>query len=132
MVPPLPRTSSLKQSLAATKVLLPDNSMLALQNPFLSLAGLENEDVTGDPNTNKSVITTQIVDLHHNEHIIATNQVASNFWNDHSEVGENVSDNGEDIVHTTRKPGRLPKGVGKSKKTSFIQKVTMKVYFYFI
>jgi len=106
--------------------------MLALQNPFLSLAGLENEDVTGDPNTNKSVITTQIVDLHHNEHIIATNQVASNFWNDHSEVGENVSDNGEDIVHTTRKPGRLPKGVGKSKKTSFIQKVTMKVYFYFI
>jgi len=44
--------------------------------------------------------------------------VASKFWVDHNEVEENASDNREDIVNTTRKPGRPPKGVGKSKKTA--------------
>jgi len=31
----------------------------------------------------------------------------------HSEMEENASDTGKDIVRTTRKPGRPPKGTGK-------------------
>jgi len=31
---------------------------------------------------------------------------------------EHVSDTGKEIVHTKRKPGRPPKGIGKSKKAA--------------
>jgi len=34
-----------EQSFAAAKALLPDNNMLAIENPFSSLDGLGNEDV---------------------------------------------------------------------------------------
>jgi len=44
------------------------------------------------------------------------NQVVSKFWADPSEMEENASDIGAEIVRTTRKQGRLPKGTGKSKE----------------
>ena len=105
-----------EQSLAAAKALLPDNNMLVIENPFSSLVGLGNEDVTGVPDTSKPAIATQIVDLHHNDQITVENQMATKFRVDHSEAEENASDNGEDIVHTTIKPRRSSQGVGKSKK----------------
>ena len=58
---------------------------LVLQNHFSSLDGLETTDVV------------------------------SKFWVDPNEMEENASDTGEEIVCTKRKPGRPPKGTGKSK-----------------
>ena len=52
-----------EQSLDSANALLLDNSMLALQNPFSSLVGLEIAYVTGDPNIGKSFILTPIVDF---------------------------------------------------------------------
>ena len=46
------------------------------------------------------------------------NQVVSKFWADSNEMEEDASDNGEETVHTKRKPGRPPKGTGKSRKTA--------------
>jgi len=43
--------------------------------------------------------------------------MAYKFWADHSEAEENAIDNGDNIVHTTRKSGRPPKGADKSNKT---------------
>jgi len=59
---------------------------LVLQNHFSSLDGLE------------------IID------------VVSEFWVDPNDMEEDASDTGEEIVCTKRKPGRPPKGTGKSKK----------------
>jgi len=59
---------------------------LVLQNHFSSLDGLE------------------------------TTNVVSKFWVDPNEMEEDVSDIGEEIVCTKRKPGRPPKGTGKSRK----------------
>jgi len=39
-------------------------------------------------------------------------------WVVQVEIEENVNDNGDDIVQSTRKPGRPPKGVVKVKKTT--------------
>jgi len=97
-----------EKSLVVAKTLLPNNSMLALQNPFSSFVGLEIADATGGPNTGKPIIPTPIVDLHHSEQITVEKHVASKFLVYDSEAEENVSDNGEDIVRTTRKPGRPP------------------------
>jgi len=61
---------------------------LVLQNHFSSLDGLE------------------------------TTNVVSKFWADPNEMEEDASDIGKEIVCTKRKPGRPPKGTGKSKKTA--------------
>jgi len=61
---------------------------LVLQNHFSSLDGLENTNVL------------------------------AKFWADPNEMEEDASDTGEKIVCTKRKPGRSPKGNGKSKKTA--------------
>jgi len=61
---------------------------LVLQNHFSSLDGLE------------------------------TTNVVSKFWVNPNEMEEDASDIGEEIVCTKRKPGRPPKGIGKSKKTA--------------
>jgi len=60
--------------------------LLVLQNHFSSLDGLESTNVV------------------------------SKFWVDPNEMEEDANDTGEDIVYTKRKPGRPPKGTGKSKK----------------
>ena len=46
--------------------------------------------------------------------------MASKFWANNSEGEENASDNGDDIVHTTRKSGRPSIGASKSKKMTKI------------
>ena len=74
-VPSPPRKSSpmKQQSLAVGKALVSNSSMLALQNPFSSLPGLEKEGVTDDLITGKPTIPIQIIDLHHNEQITTEN-----------------------------------------------------------
>jgi len=90
---------------------------LALQNHFSSLDGLKTADEAGGPTIVKPVVSTPIGDFN-NEHIFVENHVVSKFWADHSEMEENASDTGEDIVCTTRKLGRPLKGADKSKTTT--------------
>jgi len=47
---------------------------------------------------------------------LETTNVVSKFWTDPNEMEEDASDIGEEIVCTKRKPGKSPKGNGKSKK----------------
>jgi len=47
---------------------------------------------------------------------LETTNVVSKFWVDPNEMGEDASDIGEEKVYIKRKPGRPPKGTGKSKK----------------
>jgi len=81
---------------------------------FSSLDGLETTDVGDDPYIGTS---TTIVEFTY-DHITVENQVDSKFWTDPKEMEEDVSDTGEEIVRTKRKPGKPPKGTGKSKKTA--------------
>ena len=69
----------------------------------------------GDPHIGVSIIPTVIVEFNY-DHIIIENRVISKFWVDPNEMEEHVSDTGEEIVRTKRKPGKPPKGTGKSKK----------------
>jgi len=85
---------------------------LALQNHFSSLDGLETIDEVGGPNIGKPIVPASVVNFN-NEHIFVKNQVVSKFLADHSELEEKPSDIGDDIVRTTRKPGRPPKETGK-------------------
>jgi len=78
---------------------------------------LETTDAGGDPYTGTLIILTAIVEFNY-EHITVENQVVSKFWAAPSDMEEHASDIGEEIVRTTRKPGRTPKGTGKSKKTA--------------
>ena len=94
-------------------VIVPSPS-LVLQNHFSSLKGLETTDVRGDPYIGPS---TAIVEFN-SDHITVENHIGSNFWVDPNEMEEDANDTGEEIVHTKRKPGRPPKGTGKSKKAA--------------
>jgi len=88
---------------------------LVLQNHFFSFDGLETTNVGGDSHIGASNIPPTIVGIIF-DHI--ENQVFSKFWADPNEMEEDVSDNGEETVRTKRKPGRPPKGAGKSRKTA--------------
>ena len=67
----------------------------------------------GDPYIGTS---TAIVEFNY-DHITFENPVCSKFWTDPKEMEEDVSDTGEEILCTKRKPQRSPKGTGKSKKS---------------
>ena len=84
---------------------------LVLQNHFSSLDGLETTDVGDDSHIGASTIPPVGINSDHIE-----NQVVSKFWADSNEMEEDASDNGEEAVCTKRKPGRPPKGTGKSRK----------------
>ena len=105
------------KSLRDVKALLPDNDTLVLQNHFSSLDDLETTDVGGDSHIGVSIILTVIVEFNF-DHITVENRVVSKFWDDPNEMEEHVSDIGEEIVRTKRKPERPPKGIGKSKKNA--------------
>ena len=105
------------KSLWDAKALLPDNDTLVLQNQFSSLDGLKTTNVRGDPHTGTPIILTTIVKFN-SEHITVGNQVVSKFWAAPSEMEEHASDIGEEIVCTTTRLGRPPKGTGKYKKTA--------------
>jgi len=87
---------------------------LVLQNHFSSLDGLETTNVGGDPYIGTSIAIVEF----NSDHITVENQVGSKFWTDPKEMEEDGSDTEEEIVCTKRKPGRPPKGTGKSKKTA--------------
>jgi len=87
--------------------------LLVLQNHFSSLESLETTNVGGDPYISTS---TAIVEFNY-DHITGENHIGSKFWVDPNEM-EDDSDTGEEIVRTKRKPGRPPKGIGKTKKTT--------------
>jgi len=117
IVPSLSRHTSPRKvkSLGDVKALLPDNDTLVLQNQFFSLDGLETTDAGGDPHIGATIISTSIVEFNY-DHITIENRVVSKFWVDFNEMEEHASDTGEEIVPTKIKPGRPPKGTGKSKK----------------
>ena len=64
-----------------------------------------------------SIIPIVIVKFN-SDQITVENRVVSEFCVDPNEMEEHASDTGEEIVRTKRKPGRPPKGTGKSKKTA--------------
>ena len=68
-----------------------------------------------DSHIGASTISPTIVGIN-SDHI--ENQVVSKFWTESNDMEEDDSDNGEETVHTKRKPGRPPKGTGKSRKTT--------------
>ena len=84
---------------------------LVLQNHFSSLDGLKTTDVGGDSHIGASIILLVGINSDHIE-----NQIVSKFWADSNEMEEDANDNGEETVRTKRKPGRPPKGTGKSRK----------------
>ena len=67
----------------------------------------------GDSHIEASIIPPIGINSNHIE-----NQVVSKFWVDSNEMEEDASDNREETVRTKRKPGRPPKGTGKSRKTA--------------
>jgi len=64
------------------------------------------------------------------DHITVENEIGSKVWVDPNEMEEDVSDTGEKIVRIKRKPGRPPKGTGKSKKITKTILTTMKVFYF--
>jgi len=124
---PSPHTSHRKaKSLGDVKAL----SLLILQNHLSSLDGLETTDVGGDPHIGASTIPSAIVEINSN-HITVENQVVSKFWADPNEMEEDVSDTGEEIVHTKRKPGRPPKRLVNPKNLLRLFNIVMKVSSFF-